>query len=399
MKFSISLLIVLFIMTACKKDSSHPLQRIKYNNPGLVVDLGVGLWAWPLPIDYDGDGDNDLLVSCNDKPYNGIYFFENKSGKVKMPVFEPPIRVAPGEKNIQISYVNNKSHLLTPAIEIEGFQKGDFENKRTIYGQENIHEGKIRANQWKYCDYEGDGLPDLIVGIGDWNDYGWDNAFNEKGEWTRGPLHGFIYLIKNSGSINTPQYGKPELLYADNQPIDVYGMPSPNFADFDGDGDLDLLCGEFVDSFTYFENIGSREKPRYKSGSKLMYKDQPIKMELEMIVPVAFDWDQDGDMDLVVGQEDGRVAFMEHSGEFDNGIPQFLPPRFFQQQADEVKFGALATPVSVDWDSDGDEDLICGNTAGYIGFIENLDGGNPPSWASPLIFRSRRRDNSDPGRL
>ncbi|MEY3772410.1 MAG: hypothetical protein RL067_424, partial [Verrucomicrobiota bacterium] len=26
------------------------LERLKYNHPGLVVDLGVGLWAWPLPM-------------------------------------------------------------------------------------------------------------------------------------------------------------------------------------------------------------------------------------------------------------------------------------------------------------------------------------------------------------
>ena len=30
------------------------LQPLSYNNPGLVVDLGVGLWAWPLPMDFDG---------------------------------------------------------------------------------------------------------------------------------------------------------------------------------------------------------------------------------------------------------------------------------------------------------------------------------------------------------
>ncbi|MFH1884232.1 MAG: hypothetical protein ABIL62_16160 [Planctomycetota bacterium] len=32
------------------------IERVKYNNPGLIVDLGVGLWAWPLPMDYDSDG-------------------------------------------------------------------------------------------------------------------------------------------------------------------------------------------------------------------------------------------------------------------------------------------------------------------------------------------------------
>ena len=48
------------------------LQQLRYDNPGLVVDLAVGLWAWPMPMDYDGDGDFDLLVSCPDRPSNGI---------------------------------------------------------------------------------------------------------------------------------------------------------------------------------------------------------------------------------------------------------------------------------------------------------------------------------------
>ena len=36
------------------------LERLPYNNPGLLVDLGVGLWAWPLPMDYNEDGLTDL---------------------------------------------------------------------------------------------------------------------------------------------------------------------------------------------------------------------------------------------------------------------------------------------------------------------------------------------------
>ncbi|GIT04930.1 MAG: hypothetical protein CM1200mP29_03410 [Verrucomicrobiota bacterium] len=31
-------------------------------------------------------------------------------------------------------------------------------------------------------------------------------------------------------------------------------------------------------------------------------------MDLQMIVPTAIDWDGDGDVDLIIGQEDGRVA-------------------------------------------------------------------------------------------
>ena len=53
------------------------LQPLEYNNPGLVVDLGVGLWAWPLPMDYDGDGDMDLLSTRgNSAPYDGVFWLE-----------------------------------------------------------------------------------------------------------------------------------------------------------------------------------------------------------------------------------------------------------------------------------------------------------------------------------
>ncbi|RYD29547.1 MAG: VCBS repeat-containing protein, partial [Verrucomicrobiaceae bacterium] len=72
--------------------AEQALQKLQYNNPGLEVDLGVGLWAWPLPMDFDGDGDLDLVVNCSDKPYNGVYVFENTTGdtaKNPMPVFKP----------------------------------------------------------------------------------------------------------------------------------------------------------------------------------------------------------------------------------------------------------------------------------------------------------------------
>src|SRR2546423_10920986 len=149
-------------------------------------------------------------------------------------------------------------------------------------------------------------------------------------------------------------------------------MPSPNLADFDGDGDLDLLCGEFLDAFTYFENTGTRHAPAFAEGRRLTdLAGKPVAMNLQMIVPVAIDWDRDGDVDLVVGDEDGRVALVEHTGTIVAGVPRFLPPAYFRQEADDVKFGALVTPCSVDWDGDGDEDLICGNSAGYLGWIEN----------------------------
>lgn len=364
------------------------LKLLKYNNPDLVVDLGVGLWAWPVPVDWDGDGDMDLLVSCPDKPFNGLWLFENKSG-AKIPVFEKPVRLGPAVKNIQVSYTNNgKARYTTPGVELPNFKTDLGKKKTKLFPADSILKdlkGRNRFNQWKFVDYDADGDDDIIVGIDDWGDYGWDNAYNKQGVWTNGPLRGFLYLVENKNG----KYENKGRIQAEGKDIDVYGAPSPNFADFDGDGDLDIICGEFLDKMTYFENIGTKDKPKYAKGRYLANETGIIKMDLEMILPTAVDWDGDGDIDLVVGDEDGRVALIENTGKVKNGMPIFKSPFYFKQKADNVKFGALATPVGVDWDNDGDDDIIVGNSAGYVAFIENLGmNGDTPKWAAPKFLES-----------
>ena len=46
-----------------------------------------------------------------------------------------------------------------------------------------------------------------------------------------------------------------------------------------------------------------------------------------MIVPVAFDWDRDGDIDLIVGDEDGRVALVENTGAVGRRSHAAIPAR------------------------------------------------------------------------
>ena len=65
---------------------------------------------------------------------------------------------------------------------------------------------------------------------------------------------------------------------------------------------------------------------------------KPLAMDLQMIVPVAFDWDKDGDLDLIVGDEDGRVAFVENTGKLARRPHAgLLPPVYFQQEADDAE--------------------------------------------------------------
>ena len=444
------------LLSVCTQSSvaQDRLERIQYNNPGLVVDLGVGLWAWPLPMDYDRDGDLDLVVSCPDKPYNGTYFFENPTPKPvdgnprdpstldprpsTLPVFKPSVRIAHGPSNVQVSYIDGEPVVMTPGKIYVDFREHQFANpiELPLPAKIDPQYKRIRANQWKLVDWEADGDLDVIVGIGVWDDYGWDDAWDENGNWTNGPLHGFVYLIENLAITKgerrgvsppmspdnkpptplpddtpwpdllgpRPIFAQPvKLTTNDGNPIDVYGMPSPNLADFDGDGDLDLICGEFLDGFTWFENGGERGLPIFADGVRLTYLPQTeeerkwhemvketrdvMRLDLQMITPVAVDWDADGDIDLISGDEDGRVAVLENRDKVEQRQPVFHGRRYFKQEAGDVKFGALVTPHSTDWDADGDEDLVCGNTAGYLGVIENLGfRDDTPSWDEPAII-------------
>ncbi|MCA9218627.1 MAG: hypothetical protein KDB27_36410, partial [Planctomycetales bacterium] len=114
--------------------NAQDLQALKYNNESLVVDLGVGLWAWPLPIDFDDDGDVDLLVSCPDKPYDGLYYFE-RTGSATTP-FKRAKRISKGLRNVRMwngldSKGDRQFRLFGENVEYLGFQSTGFDRAQS----------------------------------------------------------------------------------------------------------------------------------------------------------------------------------------------------------------------------------------------------------------------------
>src|SRR5206468_6311576 len=118
------------------------LTQLRYNHRGLVVDLGVGLWAWPVPCDADGDGDFDLIVSCPDRPSNGVWLFENATGdtaKNKLPVFKPARRLSSTVHYVMPSYVEGKLRVLSPGTEHPNFIRTGLTEKLTLGVPRNFY--------------------------------------------------------------------------------------------------------------------------------------------------------------------------------------------------------------------------------------------------------------------
>ena len=155
----------LFVTTSVPARTSHtvrpkgegdtPTQSdpdiLRYNNPDLTVDLGVGLWGIPLPVDYDGDGVKDLLVSCPDRPYKGLYFFKN-IGTPRHPRFAAAERISEkGMNNIRLSEVDGKPYVLSKNFEYPDFFKAPYAKTRRLHyeGEElGATYKKSRSNMW-----------------------------------------------------------------------------------------------------------------------------------------------------------------------------------------------------------------------------------------------------------
>jgi hypothetical protein len=86
----------------------------------------------------------------------------------------------------------------------------------------------------------------------------------------------------------------------------------PCAVDWDGDGDLDIVAGNFEGTFFVFTGEGNGKfGPK---ASQLADKDgKALKITGVHSDPVIVDWDGDGDLDLVSGSSDGNVFWAENT--------------------------------------------------------------------------------------
>lgn len=104
----------------------------------------------------------------------------------------------------------------------------------------------------------------------------------------------------------------------------------PSVVDWDDDGDLDLLIGTFSGNMYLRTNIGTRAAPVFsKDAIQVEADSKPLNVKMHAAPNVA-DWDGDGLWDLIVGSGDGAVGWyrnvgMKNSPQLEAYRPLILP--------------------------------------------------------------------------
>ncbi|MBL9122050.1 MAG: VCBS repeat-containing protein [Planctomycetaceae bacterium] len=183
----------------------------------------------------------------------------------------------------------------------------------------------------------------------------------------------------------------PKRLEANGKFIDTggaWGHSSPCMEDLDGDGLLDLLVGDYSGQFRVFRNIGTKGKPAFQDTGLLQAGDEPAKVPIYCCVgaqPRFVDIDGDGVRDFISSSYDPGHCYLfrglaDHKfakGEILNdrrGVPVRSYP---QQQQIYQSFGSFFAPV--DWDADGDFDMLIGCFDGFLKV--RLNQGNARDYA------------------
>ncbi len=227
-------------------------------------------------------------------------------------------------------------------------------------------------------DIDFDNVPDLLVSPFDLSR---DKAENKNSIW----------LYKNIGTRTTPEYSFVSSNFLQDNMIDLGSGAYPTLSDVNGDGLLDLIVGNwgtydssnyigsflhsyYTSSLTLFINTGSPANPTFQLADTNFAGCLSLKKR--GCYPAIGDLDGDGDKDLLVGDETGRITFFRNNTSA-NIIPNFDPPIANYQN---IQVHSYSAPQLFDLNKDGLLDLLIGDSLGKIHYYKNIGNANIPNF-------------------